>query len=58
MLGRDGGLLVAPGAARALADGLIELLRDGDTHWAGRARAQAAAYGWDRLALEWMQVYG
>jgi glycosyltransferase involved in cell wall biosynthesis len=59
MLGHDGGLLVAPGDARALAHGLAALLADVDER-AQRgelARRQAATYRWDRLATDWLKVY-
>jgi glycosyltransferase involved in cell wall biosynthesis len=60
MLGHDGGVLVQPGDAQALADGLAALLESNGQR-ARRAeltRQQAATYRWDRLATEWMQVYG
>jgi glycosyltransferase involved in cell wall biosynthesis len=57
VLGCDGGVLVAPGDARALADGLIELLGVGDAQRARRARERAGAYRWDRLTPQWLKVY-
>ena len=59
MLGSTGGLLVAPGDAGALADGLIEMLASGDQHVrrAELARRQAATYRWGQLANEWLKVY-
>jgi glycosyltransferase involved in cell wall biosynthesis len=60
MLGPAGGVLVRPGDAGALADGLAALLEAGDqrARRAELARRQAATYRWDGLAPQWMQVYG
>ena len=59
LLGPHGGVIVAPGSARALADGLLQLLRDerGAAMAAGFARDQAARYRWDRLARDWLRAY-
>jgi glycosyltransferase involved in cell wall biosynthesis len=53
-------VLVRPGDAGALADGLAALLEAGDqrARRAELARRQAATYRWDGLAPQWMQVYG
>lgn len=58
VLGARGGTIVAPGDARALADGLLAHLRaeDGERA-AARAREQASAYSWDTLARAWLAIY-
>jgi glycosyltransferase involved in cell wall biosynthesis len=61
MLGRDGGVLVRPGDAGALADGMAAMLLESGDHRARRAelaRRQAAIYRWDQLAPQWIKVYG
>jgi glycosyltransferase involved in cell wall biosynthesis len=59
MLG-NAGLVVAPGSADALADGLLALLADPAqrTVMAAAARERAEHYRWDRIAPRWAQVYG
>ena len=59
MLGDSGGVLVAPGSASALADGIEALLSDPREreYLAAGARARAEAYRWDRLARIWATVY-
>jgi glycosyltransferase involved in cell wall biosynthesis len=59
VLGRDGGVLVAPGSAQALADGIAAALEDGTPRAdrAAAAQARAADYHWDRLAQNWLKVY-
>lgn len=59
MLGREAGLLVAPGNPQSLADGIVALLEDTALRerLADGARARAQAYRWDRLAQHWMKVY-
>jgi len=59
VLGESAGILVRPGDARALADGIAALLADRSlqTRLAAGARARAEAYRWDRLAPMWAQVY-
>ena len=54
------GVLVAPGSAAALAEGIAALLSDRErrARMAQAARARAADYRWDRLAEDWMRVYG
>ncbi len=58
MLGAAG-LIVAPGDARALAEGLELLLsnRAEQRRMAEAARERAEAYTWDRLAPQWGRVY-
>ena len=56
VLGRDAGVLVAPGSAAALADGIVALF-EGGAPQASRVQARAADYRWDRLAGEWLKVY-
>jgi glycosyltransferase involved in cell wall biosynthesis len=53
------GLLVTPGSAVSLADGLLQVLRDPDLHsrLAEGARAASAPYRWDQLARTFMSVY-
>ncbi|MFN8502282.1 glycosyltransferase family 4 protein [Kouleothrix sp.] len=59
MLGARGGTIVAPGSARALADGMLAYLRGAaaDSNAAGFAREQAAHFRWGRLAREWLEAY-
>ncbi len=59
MLAQDAGILVRPGDPRALAAGIAALLADTtlQLRLAAGARERAAAYRWDRLALEWIKVY-
>jgi glycosyltransferase involved in cell wall biosynthesis len=59
VLGQLAGMLVRPGDARALADGIAVLLED---RWlqqrlAAGARERAEVYRWDRLAPAWTKVY-
>ena len=56
VLGRDAGVLVAPGSTAALADGIVSLF-EGGAPQASRVQARAADYRWDRLAGEWLKVY-
>jgi glycosyltransferase involved in cell wall biosynthesis len=52
---------VRPGDAKALADGMVRLLADGDTAAAmGRhgERLIASRYTWSHLAQRWAQLYG
>ena len=60
VLGGSAGVLVAPGSARALSDGICALLEDHAlrARLAGAAQPRAAGYRWDRLAREWASVYG
>jgi glycosyltransferase involved in cell wall biosynthesis len=53
------GVVVAPGGAPALADGIVALLEDQGlrSRLAAQAQMRAARYGWDRLAGEWEKVY-
>jgi len=59
VLGEIAGIIVRPGDAGALAEGLAELLRD--SQWrndlAPGAHARAEAYRWDRLAERWKALY-
>ncbi len=55
MLGTDGGTIVAPGDARALADGLLAGLRSATDP--GRVQAQAARFRWGQLAQTWLRAY-
>jgi glycosyltransferase involved in cell wall biosynthesis len=59
VLGRDGGVLVAPGSAQALADGIVAALEDATprAQHIAQAQARAADYRWDRLAKHWLNVY-
>jgi len=59
MLAQDAGVLVRPGDALALADGIAGLLehRSLQVRLAAGARARAEAYRWDRLARVWGAVY-
>lgn len=59
MLAQTAGVLVRPGAARALADGIVALLGDCSlqVRLAVGARARAEAYRWDRLAQVWATIY-
>ncbi|HEX9374194.1 MAG TPA: glycosyltransferase family 4 protein [Roseiflexaceae bacterium] len=59
MLGDMAGVLVAPGSARSLADGIAWALADRGrrARRAAAARERAAAYSWDRLAERWLRVY-
>jgi glycosyltransferase involved in cell wall biosynthesis len=59
VLGQAAGMLVRPGDARALADGLAALLEDHalQLRLAAGARERAESYRWDRLAPAWAQVY-
>jgi glycosyltransferase involved in cell wall biosynthesis len=59
VLGHVAGILVRPGDARALADGIAALLEDRSLQLrlAAGARERAEAYRWDRLAPVWAQVY-
>jgi glycosyltransferase involved in cell wall biosynthesis len=52
----SGGVIVAPGDARALANG-IALALAAPQSMRDAARAQAEAYRWDRLAEQWMAMY-
>jgi glycosyltransferase involved in cell wall biosynthesis len=53
------GLLVQPGCARSLADGLLHLLSDPalQRDISRRSQEQAAAYRWERLAQRWIALY-
>ncbi|MGB9724483.1 MAG: glycosyltransferase family 4 protein [Chloroflexia bacterium] len=55
----EAGLLVAPGDARALAEGIVALLGDPvrRREMAEAAREQAERYMWDRLVERFLQVY-
>ncbi len=59
MLSEDAGVLVAPGSAEALANGIVGVVQD--QHYraqlAAAARKRSAAYRWDRLALQWLKIY-
>ncbi|MEN9938596.1 MAG: hypothetical protein RLZZ387_5175 [Chloroflexota bacterium] len=59
VLGGTAGLLVTPGDARALGDGLEALLGDppARAEMARAARDRAEEYRWDRLARGWKRVY-
>jgi glycosyltransferase involved in cell wall biosynthesis len=59
MLAQDAGVLVRPGEARALAEGIAALLEHAplQLHMAARARRRAETYRWDRLAQVWATVY-
>lgn len=53
------GVLVAPGNAAALAEGIVRLLRD-DTERAAMSNAahqRASAYAWPALVRQWESVY-
>lgn len=53
------GVLVAPGDAAALAEGMVHLLRD-PIHGARlgvHGRSHAARYDWDQLAADWLALY-
>lgn len=53
------GVLVSPGDAQALADGLLAVLRDPDerARMAQAALAHSSQWHWDRLAHDFVQVY-
>jgi glycosyltransferase involved in cell wall biosynthesis len=53
------GILVQPGCARSLADGLLHLLSDPalQRDISRRSQEQAAAYRWERLAQRWIALY-
>jgi glycosyltransferase involved in cell wall biosynthesis len=55
MLGAHGGTIVAPGDARALADGLLAGLRRVPD--VARVQAQAARFRWGQLAQTWLRAY-
>ena len=59
MLTHAAGVLVRPGDARALADGIAAVLADRplQLRLAEGARARAEAYRWDRLAQVWATTY-
>ena len=59
MLGDSAGLIVPPGDARALADGMAILLIDHAyrAHLAQGARARTETYRWDRLTQAWQTLY-
>lgn len=60
MLGEgSAGLLVQPGDARALADGMWKVLSDPSLRMAlaHGTRQQAAIYRWDRLVCCWKNIY-
>jgi glycosyltransferase involved in cell wall biosynthesis len=59
MLAQDAGVLVRPGDAGALAEGIAALLEHAplQLHMAAGARRRAEAYRWDRLARVWATVY-
>jgi len=53
------GILVDPGSAEALAEGIISVLRDGERYnsMAGRAIQISDRYRWDVLVREFIKVY-
>lgn len=59
MLGENGGIIVQPGSAAALAAGIEVILRDPalQRRLAAGARQRAEAYRWDVLAQRWLEVY-
>ena len=59
VLAGTAGLVVTPGDARALAEGLVSALGDPGlcAGLADGARERARHYRWDRLAPEWEQIY-
>lgn len=59
VLGATAGIIVRPGDAGALAEGLNELLQDTQRRndLALGARTRAEAYRWDRLAEHWTALY-
>ncbi len=59
MLAGSGGLIVQPGSAEALADGIGSLLEDTTRQQALAvgARERSAVYCWERLVHDWLQVY-
>lgn len=59
MIGDSAGLIVLPGDAFALADGMANLLADpaNRVRLAQGARLRADAYNWDRLACVWQTLY-
>jgi glycosyltransferase involved in cell wall biosynthesis len=59
MLSQDAGVLVKPGSAEALAQGLIGVVENQQfrAELAVAARERSAAYRWDRLALQWLNIY-
>ncbi|HEX9372507.1 MAG TPA: glycosyltransferase, partial [Roseiflexaceae bacterium] len=59
MLAHDAGVLVRPGDARALAEGIARLIDNHSLqlHMAAGARHRAEAYRWDRLARVWATTY-
>jgi len=59
MLAQDAGVLVRPGDAGALAEGIAALLEDRplQLRLAAGARWRAEAYHWDRLARVWATTY-
>jgi glycosyltransferase involved in cell wall biosynthesis len=59
MIGNSAGLIVPPGDAHALADGMATLLTDPARRalLAEGARLRADAYNWNRLACIWQTIY-
>jgi glycosyltransferase involved in cell wall biosynthesis len=53
------GLAVAPGSVKALADGILTLLRNPETlaEMRAAARKMRDQYTWDRLAERFVQIY-
>jgi glycosyltransferase involved in cell wall biosynthesis len=59
LLSRGGGLLVRPGDAAALAEGILAILGDDSlrTSLSEQALQVREQYYWDRLVQDWVQVY-
>jgi glycosyltransferase involved in cell wall biosynthesis len=59
MLAQDAGVLVRPGDAGALAEGIAALLEHAplQSYMAAGARRRADVYRWDRLAGVWAAIY-
>jgi glycosyltransferase involved in cell wall biosynthesis len=53
------GMLVRPGEATPMADGIIRLLTDNDlrTNLANGAATQREHYRWEVLARQWSDIY-
>ena len=59
LLSSGGGLLVAPGDALALAEGLLAILQDDQVHarFSSEALVASQQYDWDRLVHDFVRVY-
>jgi glycosyltransferase involved in cell wall biosynthesis len=59
MLAQQAGVVVVPGDAQALAHGIVSVVENQQyrAELAAGARKRSAAYRWDRLALQWLNIY-